>query len=57
MIEQHNILNYIAELIDAKKVKTTLGKTLTPINAENLRKAHAEIETGNTIGKIVLTDW
>jgi len=57
MIEQHNILNYIADLVDAKKIKTSLSKTLTPINAENLRKAHAEIETGSTIGKIVLTGW
>jgi zinc-binding alcohol dehydrogenase family protein len=57
IIEQHNILNHIADLVDAKKIKTSLNKTLTPINAENLRKAHAEIEAGTTIGKIVLSDW
>lgn len=57
MIEQHNILNYIADLIDAKKIKTSLNKILSPITAKNLRSAHAEIETGKTIGKIVLTDW
>ena len=57
MIEQHHILNRIADLIDAKKIKTSLSKTLSPINAENLRAAHAEIEAGKTIGKIVLTNW
>jgi NADPH2:quinone reductase len=30
---------------------------MTPINAANLRAAHAKIETGRTIGKIVLTGW
>jgi len=57
MIEQHNILNYIADLIESKKIKTSLNKVLSPINAANLRIAHAELEAGNTIGKIVLTDW
>lgn len=57
MIEQHKILNRIAGLIDEQKIKTSLNKTLSPINAENLRIAHAEIEAGKTIGKIVLTNW
>jgi len=57
MIEQHKLLNNVAELIDAKKIKTSLNKKLTPINAENLRIAHAEIESGKAIGKIVLADW
>jgi zinc-binding alcohol dehydrogenase family protein len=57
MIEQHHILNRIADLIDTQKIKTSLNKVLRPINASNLRAAHTEIETGKTIGKIVLTDW
>jgi len=57
MIEQHHILNRIADLIDTQKIKTSLNKTLSPINAANLRAAHAEIETGKTIGKIVLKGW
>ena len=57
MLEQHHLLNRVAEWIDAGKIKTSLSKTLSPINAENLRLAHAQIETGKTIGKIVLTDW
>lgn len=57
MIEQHHILTRLAQLVDQGKIKTSLAKTLSPINAANLRAAHAEIESGKTIGKIVLSDW
>nr|WP_321226299.1 zinc-binding alcohol dehydrogenase family protein [uncultured Psychroserpens sp.] len=54
MIEQHNILNEVSELIDNGTIKTTLGENFGIINAENLRKAHAFLETGKAKGKIVL---
>lgn len=54
MMEQHNILNKVAELIDNGTIKTTLGENFGIINAENLRKAHAFLETGKAKGKIVL---
>ncbi|MGJ8731485.1 MAG: zinc-binding alcohol dehydrogenase family protein [Cellulophaga sp.] len=54
MVEQHNILNKVSELIDNGTVKTTLGENFGIINAENLRKAHAFLETGKAKGKIVL---
>ena len=54
MIEQHNILNKVSELIDNGTIKTTLGENFGIINAENLRKAHAFLETGKAKGKIVL---
>ncbi|WP_111707601.1 zinc-binding alcohol dehydrogenase family protein [Lutibacter citreus] len=54
MIEQHNILNEVASLIDNGTIKTTLGENFGTINAENLRKAHAFLETGKAKGKIVL---
>ena len=54
MIEQHNILNKVAELIDNGTIKTTLGENFGSINAENLRKAHAFLETGKAKGKMVL---
>ena len=54
MIEQHNILNEVSELIDNGTVRTTLGENFGAINAENLRKAHAFLETGKAKGKIVL---
>ena len=54
MFEQHALLNKIAELIDASKIKSTLKSAQGKINSENLKKAHANIESHNTIGKIVL---
>lgn len=57
MIEQHHLLNRVAALIDEGKLVTTVTEVLSPINAENLRKAHAKIEGGKTIGKIVLENW
>jgi NADPH2:quinone reductase len=54
MIEQHRLLNAVADLVDAGRLKTTLTQVLTPINAANLRQAHAAIESGKTRGKIVL---
>ncbi|SEC42172.1 zinc-binding alcohol dehydrogenase family protein [Maribacter dokdonensis] len=54
MIEQHNILNEVSELIDNGTVRTTLGENFGTISAENLRKAHAFLETGKAKGKIVL---
>jgi NADPH2:quinone reductase len=57
MIEQHHILERVAKLIDHGTLKTTLNEVKSPINAENLRAAHAQLESGTTIGKIVLSGW
>lgn len=57
MVEQHHLLNRVAELVDAGEVKTTINKTLEPINAKNLKAAHAEIEGRHATGKIVLQGW
>jgi zinc-binding alcohol dehydrogenase family protein len=54
MIEQHRILNQVSDLIDQGYIQTTVGKNLGTINATNLRAAHKELETGKSIGKIVL---
>ena len=54
MIEQHNLLTHVAGEIDAGRIRTTLSQTLSPINAENMRQAHALIETGKARGKIVI---
>ncbi|WP_078082788.1 zinc-binding alcohol dehydrogenase family protein [Microbulbifer mangrovi] len=57
MIRQQEILNRIAELIDQENLITTVGDTIEPINAANLRLAHQQLEAGRTIGKIVLAGW
>jgi len=54
MIEQHYLLSEIARLIDAGVLRTTVAEVLKPINAANLRQAHATLEAGRAIGKIVL---
>ncbi|PMY35266.1 zinc-binding alcohol dehydrogenase family protein [Pseudomonas sp. GW456-L14] len=54
MQEQHKLLNRIAELIDAGTLKTTLGEHFGTINAANLRRAHALLESGKAKGKVVL---
>lgn len=54
MIEQHNILNEAAKLIDEGIIQSTMGEHFGKINAENLRKAHALLESNKAKGKIVL---
>ena len=50
-----SLLNIVADLIDNNRIKSTLTDVLSPINAENLRKAHSKLESGTSIGKIVLS--
>ena len=57
MAEQGRLLNEVAVLVDAGKVRSTVTKRLTPINAENLREAHRQLEGLGVIGKIVLEGW
>ncbi|EXI86247.1 MAG: Zinc-type alcohol dehydrogenase-like protein [Candidatus Accumulibacter regalis] len=57
MIEQHRLLTHVANEIDAGRIRTTLDKVLSPINAENIRAAHALIETGQAKGKIVVQSF
>ena len=57
MIEQHRLLNTVADLVDQGQLRTTATNTLTPISAKNLRHAHELIESGRTLGKLVLTGW
>ena len=54
MIAQHRLLNEMAELVDAGVIRTTLGDHFGTINAVNLKRAHALIESGRSKGKIVL---
>lgn len=54
LAEQGVLLNKVADLIDQGYIQTTLGKNLGKINAANLKAAHAELESGRSIGKIVL---
>jgi zinc-binding alcohol dehydrogenase family protein len=57
MIGQHNLLNDVADLIDKSVLRTTLDQTFGTINAANLKRAHALLESGKSRGKIVLEGW
>lgn len=51
---QHQILNELADLLDAGTIKTTLTTTLEGFTVENLKKAHEMQESGKSIGKTVI---
>jgi zinc-binding alcohol dehydrogenase family protein len=54
MIGQHRLLNEVAALVDAGLIRTTLAERFGTINAANLQRAHALIESGKARGKVVL---
>ncbi|XP_063362183.1 zinc-type alcohol dehydrogenase-like protein SE_1777 [Cydia amplana] len=51
------ILEDISKMLEAGKLKSTLTKIMSPINAENLKEAHRMIEEKKSIGKIVLSGF
>lgn len=51
---QYQILNEIADLLDAGTLKTTLTTTLQGFTVDNLKEAHQMQESGKTIGKTVI---
>jgi zinc-binding alcohol dehydrogenase family protein len=57
MIAQHQLLNEVADLVDAGVLRTTRSEHLGKINAANLKRAHALLESGRTIGKVVLSGF
>ena len=57
MGEQGRLLNEVADLVHAGRIQSTLQTNLGTINAANLRRAHALVESGRTIGKIVLSGF
>jgi zinc-binding alcohol dehydrogenase family protein len=56
-MEQHHILNEVARLLDEGVFQTTLNSKLSPICAETLKQVHAQLESGNSIGKVVVEGW
>jgi NADPH2:quinone reductase len=54
---QGDLLNRVSAWIDDGTLRTTANDAMTPINAENLRKAHKALEEGRVIGKITLEGW
>ena len=54
MIEQHHILNKVADLFENGVLVSTLQQTLQGLSADTLKKAHAQLESGTTIGKLAI---
>ncbi len=57
MIEQGRLLDEVSALVDAGTLRTTHASTLGRIDAATLREAHARVESGRTIGKVVLAGF
>ena len=57
MIEQHRLLQRVSSLVDQGVLRTTLGEHFGRIDAANLRRAHALLESGKAKGKIVLAGF
>jgi NADPH:quinone reductase len=57
LVEQHNLLDRVAEMVSEGTVQTTLARELGPINAATLREAHAMVEEGRMVGKVVVAGW
>jgi zinc-binding alcohol dehydrogenase family protein len=54
---QGEILERLAQLMEAGELCTTLTTHLNPISPANLALAHGRLEGGRSIGKIVLEGW
>lgn len=57
LLTQHQILTDLSRLIEQGQINTTLKQSFGKINAENLKQAHALLESGKAIGKIVLAGF
>lgn len=57
MQAQHVLLTDLARLVQQGQIYSTVKQSMGSINAANLRHAHQLLESGKTIGKIVLAGW
>jgi zinc-binding alcohol dehydrogenase family protein len=55
MQAQHDLLEQTACLLEEGRLRHTMREHYGPLNAENLRRAHATLESGRMIGKLVLS--
>jgi len=55
MQKQHELLNEVARLVDVGTLRGTLQSLAGGLTPANLRAAHRQLESGTTIGKLVLT--
>jgi zinc-binding alcohol dehydrogenase family protein len=54
MVVQHHLLNEVGDLAADGRIRGIVTETLRPLSAATLRAAHAWLETGRAIGKVVV---
>ncbi len=54
IVQQHRILNQISKWLDDGTLQSTLTTTLQGFSVENFKNAHTQLESGTTIGKLVI---
>ncbi|TSB47315.1 zinc-binding alcohol dehydrogenase family protein [Alkalicoccobacillus porphyridii] len=54
MSQQQYLLNQVSQLFEEGHLQATLTETLSPIEAKTIKEAHAKVESGKMIGKIVV---
>ncbi len=54
ILRQHDLLTEVARLTDLRTLRTTATENFGTLNAANLKRAHALVESGRSIGKVVL---
>ena len=54
ILRQHDLLAEVARLVDLGTLKTTVTERYGPMTAANLKRAHALVESGRSIGKVTL---
>jgi NADPH:quinone reductase-like Zn-dependent oxidoreductase len=57
MAEQGRLLSRVSDLVDHGELRSTQTQTFSPINVENLKTAHALVESGKAIGKVTLSEF
>ncbi|WP_369055970.1 zinc-binding alcohol dehydrogenase family protein [Kineococcus terrestris] len=54
LAEQSRLLGEVAALVDTGRVRTTMTTVIDDFSAAGLREAHRLVETGRTVGKVVV---
>ncbi len=52
---QHELLDELAALVDAGRIRSTMTTQLHPLDADTLRQAHRLVETSGSVGKVVVS--
>ena len=57
LVEQHRILAHVATMVEDDLLEPVIAQELSPINVQNLGRAHEIVGEGRSAGKVVLSGW